>query len=246
MILMYHHVCPRELIPDAQAPLEGWKYNIEPAAFESQLRTLVSRGYRFVTLQNYLASMKEPLFSSLATVTFDDGWTDNFRFAFPMLAAMQIPATLFVVSGEMTDVSRSRRMAVAELRQCSEYGVTIGAHTRTHPNLARLQNAELHFEIAGSKVDLEDLLGYSVNYLAYPGGRFNQRVVDVTQEVGFQAACSVISWGINSDASRFWLYRYVFSDELNHLSDRLRLNRWSRRLLSWRAGRALRKMLEAD
>ena len=57
MILMYHHVCSSDEIPLAQVPLEGWKYKLEPAAVESQLRAIVARGYRCVTLKAYLAEM---------------------------------------------------------------------------------------------------------------------------------------------------------------------------------------------
>ena len=246
MILMYHHVCPRELIPHAQAPLEGWKYNITPSDFQSQLQSLEALGLRFVSLEEYLATLGSGSASHLVTVTFDDGWVDNLRYAFPILAEMRLPSTLFVVSGLMSDVPRDRRLSAAELRQLSDFGVTVGAHTRSHPNLARLDRAALIDEIGGSKSDLEDLLGKAVNFLAYPGGRFNQDVVEVTQQTGFQAACSVIPWGFNSEASRFWLYRDVLSDQMDRLSDRIRLNRWGRSMLSWRAGRALRKMLEAD
>jgi peptidoglycan/xylan/chitin deacetylase (PgdA/CDA1 family) len=243
MILMYHHVCPSAEIPTGQAPLEGWKYNIEPTAFQVQLQTLLKLGRRFVSLDEYLAELQSGSTSQLVTVTFDDGWVDNLRYAFPILSAMGLPSTLFVVSGDMAKVSGERRLNANDLRSLRDYGVTVGAHTRTHPNLAQLRDQELIEELGGCKADLEDLLGAAVKYLAYPGGRFNRRVVEVTQQVGFHAACSVISWGFNTEASRFWLYRDVFSDQMNCWSDRLRLNRWSRSLLSWKAGRSLRRML---
>lgn len=243
MILMYHHVCPRGEVPADQAPLEGWKYSIDPADFEAQLRKLLSFGRRFVSLDEYLSEIQSGSTSRLVTVTFDDGWVDNLRYAFPILTALGLPSTLFVVSREMSGVPRNRRLSTDELRELKDYGVTVGAHTRTHPNLAQLRDQELVEELGGCKADLEDLLGVDVKYLAYPGGRFNHRVVEVTQQVGFKAACSVISWGFNSEASRFWLYRDVFSDQMNSWSDRLRLNRRSRSLLSWRAKRSLRRML---
>lgn len=243
MILMYHHVCPRAEIPVDQTPLEGWKYNIEPAEFQVQLQTLLKLGRRFVSLDEYLAGFQSGLNSQLVTVTFDDGWIDNLRYAFPILSAMDLPSTLFVVSGEMAEVSWERRLNANDLRSLRDYGVTVGAHTRTHPNLAQLGENAMVEELGGCKADLEDLLGVNVKYLAYPGGRFNRRVVEVARQTGFEAACSVISWGFNSEASRFWLYRDVFSDQMNSWSDRLRLNRRSRSLLSWRAERSLRRML---
>lgn len=243
MILMYHHVCPRAKIPVDQAPLEGWKYNIEPGEFETQLQTLLALGRRFVSLEEYLSELQSGATSQLVTVTFDDGWVDNLRYAFPILTTLGLPSTLFVVSREMLGVPRNRRLNKDELRGLKDYGVTVGAHTQTHPNLAQLRDQELVTELGGCKADLEELLGVGVRYLAYPGGRFNRRVVEVARQTGFEAACSVISWGFNSESSRFWLYRDVFSDQMDSWSDRLRLNRLSRSLLSWRAERSLQRML---
>lgn len=247
MILMYHHVCPLHEVPpvDQQARLEGWQYNLAPAAFEWQLLEIAKRGFRYVTFEEYLAEMGTNRRKSghLATVTFDDGWRDNFDYAFPILQAHSIPATFFIVSGEMDGVSRNYRMTPEQLCRLKAEGMTIGAHSRTHPNLALLSSQSLADELRGSKADLETILGTSVNYLAYPGGRFSRNVVTAAQQAGFEAACSVIGWGQNSEASRFWLYRDVFSDRLDSLSDRLRLNAWSRRLFRWKASRTLRRML---
>ncbi|MBC7964288.1 MAG: polysaccharide deacetylase family protein [Fuerstia sp.] len=244
---MYHHVCPLHEIPPEkqQARLEGWQYNIAPAAFEWQLVEIAKRGFRYVTFDEYLEELgtnrRNP--GRLATVTFDDGWRDNFDYAFPILQAHSIPATFFIVSGEMDGVSRNYRMTPEQLCRLKAEGMTIGAHSRTHPNLALLSSQSLADELWGSKEDLEAMLGTSVNYLAYPGGRFNRTVVMAAQQAGFQAACSVIGWGQNAEASRYWLYRDVFSDRLDSLSDRLRLNAWSRRIFRWKASRALGRML---
>ena len=247
MILMYHHVCPVHEIPpvDQQARLEGWQYNLAPAAFEWQLLEIAKRGFRYVTFDEYLAELGKGRgnLERLATVTFDDGWRDNFDYALPILQSHAIPATFFIVSGEMDGVARDRRMTPSQLCRLKAAGMTIGAHSRTHPNLALLSSQSLADELRGSKEDLETILGSSVNYLAYPGGRFSRYVVTAAQQAGFEAACSVIGWGQNSEASRFWLYRDVFSDRLESLSDRLRLNVWSRRLFRWKASRTLRRML---
>lgn len=250
MILMYHHVCPQHEIPPEkqQARLEGWQYNIAPAAFEWQLVEIAKRGFRYVTFDEYLAEFGtgRQKFGQLATVTFDDGWRDNFEYAFPILHAHAIPATFFIVSGEMNGVARDRRMTPEQLCRLKADGMTIGAHSRTHPNLALLDENTLADELRGSKKDLEAILGTSVNYLAYPGGRFNRAVVASAQQAGFAAACSVIGWGQNSEASRYWLYRDVFSDRMDSLSDRLRLNPWSRSLFGWKASRRLRCLLHEN
>lgn len=248
MILMYHHVCSADEIPLVQVPLEGWNYNIEPAAFESQLRAIMARGYQFVTFKTYLAEMAigGRVFSRLATVTFDDGWLDNFTNAFPILQRLGIPATFFVVSREMPSIAWDRRMTPDQIQRLTASGMTIGAHTRSHPNLATLDEYAVRDELCGAKLDLEQVTGLPVEYLAYPGGRFSRKVVGAAQDAGYLAACSVINWGQNTEASRFWLYRDVFRDRLDGLSDKLRLNQLTRRIFRGRAKRALQKMLARD
>lgn len=242
---MYHHVCPRERIPAQQAPLEGWQYNIAPELFRRQLRIIQQRGWKFVSLADYTAALLAGTAKShrLAAITFDDGWLDNWEFAVPVLAEMKLPATVFVVSSEMANVSVDRRMTAAQVRQLAGYGIAVGAHSRTHPRLTSLNASDLHTEVYGSRCDLQDLTGTAVQFFAYPGGRFNRSVVDAVQAAGYAAACSVIGLACNDQNSLFWLYRDVFSDECNTWRDWLRLSAAFRSCVSWRAVRRVQLAL---
>lgn len=73
-------------------------------------------------------------------------------------------------------------------------GMQIGAHTVSHPILARLSNGEAMDEIARSKRALEDLLQESVGLFAYPNGKpgvdYLPETVDIVRSLGFDAAVS--------------------------------------------------------
>ncbi len=245
MILMYHHVCPVDKVPTEVVPLEGWRYCISPTDFRRQLQRLRKYGWTFVSLETYVAGLEtgETRRNRWLSVTFDDGWLDNFQYAVPILTELSVPGTIFVVAGAMAGVPAERRMTVSQLRQLSGANVEVGAHTRTHPNLPTLGDTQLQGEIGGAKQDLEQLLARPVRYLAYPGGRFNQRVVESVQSAGYDAACSVIGGGWNSAATRYWLYRDVFTDEMNSLKDRVKSSPVWRNLLHWRAERCVRQRL---
>lgn len=77
-------------------------------------------------------------------------------------------------------------------------GMQIGAHTVSHPILARLTDDEALQEIQGSKVFLENLLGERVGLFAYPNGKpgedYSSQTVSIARQLDFDAAVST-SWG---------------------------------------------------
>ena len=104
-----------------------------------------------------------------------------------------------------------------ELRElAARPGVEIGAHTRRHPILAACTLEEARAEVAGSRADLEQLLGLPVGLFAYPNGHegrdFSEREVGLVREAGFSYAFTA-DWGAvtpGSDAlklPRVSLYR---------------------------------------
>jgi peptidoglycan/xylan/chitin deacetylase (PgdA/CDA1 family) len=71
--------------------------------------------------------------------------------------------------------------------------VSVGAHTRSHPDLTSLASDELEGEVAGSRAELERALGVPVTLFAYPYGLTNPDVQEAVERAGFAAACSVES-----------------------------------------------------
>jgi peptidoglycan/xylan/chitin deacetylase (PgdA/CDA1 family) len=246
MILMYHHVAPRDAVPQSQAPGEGWNFNHSPEGFERQILELRRRGYRFVSLANLVRHIQkhgsEP--PKTAVVTFDDGWVDNFVYAFPILKRLSIPATFFCTTSHVQKgVDDSTKMTVAQLKELLAAGMTVGGHSRTHATLTQLPPAQAREEIAGSKDDLEHALGSSVEFFAYPGGAFNQIVVHLTQEAGYTAACSTLGPARNSRFSLFRLYRDLLTESMTSWGDLYRLRPTVRRLLEFRVTRRLKQRL---
>lgn len=218
MILLYHHIAPPEMVPKVQSPLEGWSLTHSPQGFECQLVELKRRGYRFTSLAELVGYIQKQGSEPAKTVvlTFDDGWVDNFTHAFPILKRLSIPATFFCTTGHIQKgEGDSSKMSVGQLQELLAAGLTIGGHTRTHPDLTRLTPDQAREEIAGCKNDLEHALGIKVQYFAYPGGAFNCEVVRLAQEAGYTAACSVLGPARNDQSSVFYLYRDVLSESLN-------------------------------
>lgn len=91
-----------------------------------------------------------------------------------------------------------------QLRALSNAGMEIGAHTVTHPILAKLPQDTAREEIARSRDELQHLLGLRVSTFAYPNGKrdqdYNQGSVDIVRSLGFDAAVST-NWGYASAAT---------------------------------------------
>lgn len=104
-------------------------------------------------------------------------------------------------------------MRPQQVRSLRELGMDVGAHTISHPILTRLSAADALAEIAGSKEELERVLGEPVRLFAYPNGVPGQDYAAVhakiVRDCGFNAAVST-AWGAASALSdRFQLPRFT-------------------------------------
>jgi len=96
LVLAYHRVTPDAEMPAVDYPA----MHVSMASFTAQLR-LLRRFYDIVPLADLTALLDgtQPLRRHVAAVTFDDGYRDNFRHAFPILARENVPATFFLSVG---------------------------------------------------------------------------------------------------------------------------------------------------
>lgn len=92
-ILMYHRVMPQT---------DGWSFPLLVAAsdFERQIQYL-TREYNVLTLDELAQYIHEhkPLPKRAVVITFDDGYKDNYTYAYPILKKYGVPATIFVTTG---------------------------------------------------------------------------------------------------------------------------------------------------
>ncbi|MBL8362820.1 MAG: polysaccharide deacetylase family protein [Rubrivivax sp.] len=110
-------------------------------------------------------------------------------------------------------------------------GMLIGAHTKSHPILARLDIEQAGEEIAGSRRVLEELLGVPVRTFAYPNGRPNEdygpEAVGLVAEAGFEAACTTARGTADASTSPLEIPRFTPWDR-SRLRFGLRLARHAR------------------
>ena len=89
-------------------------------------------------------------------------------------------------------------MTSAQVKQMRQSGMQIGAHTQSHPILARLTLEEATQQIQVSRAFLQQLLGERIGLFAYPNGKpgedYSAQSVAVVRSLGFDGAVST-AWG---------------------------------------------------
>lgn len=196
------------------------KYCVSPERFAAQIRLLDARGWKAIGLDTFFAALdgglELPQRSFL--LTFDDGFLGVHEHAAPILIALGWPATVFLVSsliGKRDSWCEAHNpsgatyplMDAGQIRELQGQGFRFESHTRSHADLPTLDDDALRAELAGSRADLEDLLGGPVNYLAYPFGRYDERVLKAAKAAGYAAAFSTQPGFNRHDIDRFRLRR---------------------------------------
>jgi peptidoglycan/xylan/chitin deacetylase (PgdA/CDA1 family) len=183
---MYHHINSDDL------PLSN-----SDTMMEEHLRLIAQR---YTTLFPGEKSAAPSL-----CLTFDDAYFDFYYYVFPLLKKFNLKALLAVPTffiRESTDLEASLRLSLThhqiyegenyktfapfctytELREMIQSGhVTVASHSMHHRNLAEA-GVDLKEEIFGSKIVLEEKLGYRVESFVLPYGKYNDAVVALARE----------------------------------------------------------------
>ncbi len=189
-ILMYH------ALDDRRSAI-----TLPPDRFERQVRWLRQKKIPILSLAQLCQGLSGQgnLPPRAAVLTFDDGFESVYTRAFPVLQKYAAPATVFLVSsyigqkndwpGQPAAVPRYRLMDWPQIREMARHGIEFGGHTATHPPLDDLPSPRLREEVVASRRRLEDGLGRSVHYFAYPYGRSSPQVQAVVAGA-YRGACT--------------------------------------------------------
>lgn len=197
LILMYHMICVPENLKEA-------RYACPPQRFRQHLTTLLKLGYQALSLKQIEAALQTgtPLPERAVVITLDDGYEDNYTFAFPILQELNLPAIIFLVTDligktnawmSMSSFPAHPMLTWQQIKEMHRHGIEFGGHTLTHPRLTQLDEETAAREISECKQAIEDRLGAECRYFAYPYGLFDTRIRDLVEASGYRLACSTRS-----------------------------------------------------
>jgi peptidoglycan/xylan/chitin deacetylase (PgdA/CDA1 family) len=286
-ILVYHRVLP-------EVGYNPYSTKISEKTFRAHVTYLKSR-FPIVALSDVEAQYRAGRLKAPVQVvlTFDDGYKDNYEFAFPILTELGVPATFYLVTDyidsqeimwdlelalmslrqqippeivvsenmsllrldEESDQSwlgrlnealkalhcHARKELLEELRSSGDRGIMaesvdercmswqqvlemhqggmeFGAHSSSHPSLARISTREAQLEIQNSKHAIENHLGVSCGSFAFPFGSrhdYNEDLIGIVKDAGFSSSVLNIRGFNTCRNSPFQLHRIPATEDLS-------------------------------
>ncbi len=240
-ILMYHKVL---LAPE----ITKHKIFVTQQQFEQHMQFLAKQDFTPITFKEYFAFRdgkrslqqfpKKPII-----LTFDDAYINNLDNALPILQKYNFKAVLYAlgdlqIQDNHWDVKHGepthQLMSPEQLKIMVQAGIEIGAHSMTHANLVKLNEAACWQEIIESKHNLENLLGESIISFAYPYGSYNATVKHLTERAGFRCAVATDRGGLYLEDDLFAIFRV-------NIMPRDRYWEFWKKTRSWYRGRYFKK-----
>lgn len=183
-VLMYHRCC--DYIPGLAKPT----WNVRPARLERQLTYLLNRGFEPWSLQRILDELAagNSIPRHVFAVTFDDGYRCFYSRAYPILARLKIPTTLFLVTGLLDQPGKmpqddwefagdprvpEETYQTLTLEECDRLAedplIQIGSHTHTHQDF-RGRVSDFVVDLRQSALFLQQRWGITNAPFAFPYG----------------------------------------------------------------------------
>lgn len=209
-IFLYHMI----------SPAKTYKYGITPDEFENDLIYLSRSGYTAITMTRLIDSVDSgaPLPSKPVILSFDDGYYNNYAYAYPLLKKYHVKMVLSIIGKRTDDFSAhpSKNMSYAhvtwaQINEMLDSGlVEVQNHTynlheinggRTgcmqKPGETQAQyEITIRNDVGKLQDEIAEMTGFTPNTFVYPYGKSSKNTDEILKRLGFQATLSC-DGGIN-------------------------------------------------
>ena len=172
-VLMYHSI----------STIPGNTLGVPVQQFAEEMAWLHRQNYTTLSLEEFYEALvnKTPIPEKPIVLTFDDGYSDNYEAAWPILRPYGFKATFFVTTSSVGP----GMMNWDQLNLLVHEGNSVASHTVHHYDLATLSSQQQADELSLSKKDVETHLSNRVNALCFPSGRYNQTTLELMPKLGY-------------------------------------------------------------
>lgn len=162
-------------------------YTVTPEVFSAQMDALLEDGYTTISVLDFLRAKKgkQRLPEKPVIVTFDDGYSDNYTEAVPILEKRGMKATIFIVTN---DIGLPGYLTWEQLFDLEARGIELGSHTANHLPLTDMTVDEARDELQKSKLMMEWKGLKTIFVLSYPNGKYDKYLPGILKEEEYLAA----------------------------------------------------------
>lgn len=241
IILTFHHCSPEK---DA--------LTISPEIFEAMIKEVQKLGFTFLTYEEFKAIIfgRKKAEKRQVLLTFDDGYYDNFAFAFPLLKKYKIPAVIFLISSKIQAYKREKKPAFLphkELYQAENFEqflnldeiremqnsslIEFDSHSFSHFACNSEDEKLLESELQSSFEKIQELFPEKKEFgFCWPKGEFNAKALKIIEASPYSFAFSTLDGAYLYEDNLFTIRRIDASsakkaekDYLARLRKKLRL-----------------------
>jgi len=209
-IVMYHHI----------RNTNSGKNSITPSEFESDLKYLRKNNYNTITMTQLVDFVYKDieLPENPIILSFDDGYLNTYKYAFPLLIEYDMKIVLSVI-GKVTDdftltISNNINTSHMNWNHLNEMILsgyvdvqnhTYNLHSTRNGRYGCAQNKDeslesyrkvLSEDLSKLQTELMAFSGVAPSTFTYPYGKYNDNTVLIVKELGFKASMSCL-YGIN-------------------------------------------------
>jgi Na+/H+ antiporter NhaD len=196
-VLMYHHVLRRSGFITSSVD-----------EFRDQMKFLSQNGYKTLSSAEFIAYKNGELEVPKKSVfiTFDDGWKDNFIYAYPIIKEFGLKATVFLVSswieaasrkhGRFIELSHGEYKKVAPQRpediflnfsEIEKMSECFDFHSHTHTHFDDYFGVcDIGENFTKCKEFMQKNFGFDDKLLCWPRGKFDERLLDIAKNIGYE------------------------------------------------------------
>lgn len=193
-ILMYHSIS------------SGNSLRVPKKEFEAHMKWLHVNGYQTLTPKEaylMLTQDKKPS-EKCVLITFDDGYTDNYQDAYPVLKKYGMKATIFMIG---KSIGHRHHLTEKQMKEMAQHGISIESHTIDHVELNGLTPQQQQSEMADSKKLFDHMFHQQTTIISYPVGRYNEETLKAAEKTGYQMGVTTEPGAASRDQGMYALHR---------------------------------------
>jgi peptidoglycan/xylan/chitin deacetylase (PgdA/CDA1 family) len=173
-------------------------YSLTKETLRIHFQFLKDNNIKVIKLSELIKRLENPApFSEkVIVISFDDGFFSMYTKLLPMVKEFGYPITLFVYTDNVY-TGADKNITWSKLKKIEEAGIDVECHSMSHADLEELSSGisettqrKLFREIYLSKRVIELYLNKTVDYFAFPYGRYNLKLIDFCRFSGYKRVFS--------------------------------------------------------